>query len=40
MPYKVDVNLKSMYETLVCDHSNEISVTEQVLLCSTVYYAT
>ena len=37
MLYKVVITLKSVDETLVCDHSNESS--RAVLLSGTVYYA-
>jgi len=37
MLYKVVPTLKSVDETLVCDHSNESYWA--VLLCSVVYYA-
>ena len=36
-PYKVVLTLKSVDETLVCDHSNESYCT--VLSSGTVYYA-
>ena len=37
MLYKVVLTLKSVDETLVCDHSNESYWA--VLSCGTVYYA-
>ena len=37
MPYKVDLNFKSVDKTLVCDHSNESYRT--VLSCGTVNFA-
>ena len=37
MPYKVVLTLKSVGETLVCDHSNESYWA--VLSSGTVYYA-
>ena len=37
MLYKVVLTLKSVHETLVCDHSNESYWA--VLSCGTVYYA-
>ena len=37
MPYKVDLNLKSVDKTVVCDHSNESYSAAHS--CGTVYYA-